>query len=97
MWSCTARRRWTASSRTSDQPGPLFDWLSNGDVPLDESGPLKVSQTSPALSGAPARVADVDRIWAAARALYRGYRTYPGRTHGRTIRVFLLTTPTNPS
>ena len=21
-----------------DQPGPLFDWLSNGDVPLDESG-----------------------------------------------------------
>ena len=29
-----------------DQPGPLFDWLSNGDVPLDESGELKVSQTS---------------------------------------------------
>jgi hypothetical protein len=21
----------------SDQPGPLFDWLSSGDVPLDES------------------------------------------------------------
>ena len=21
----------------NDQPGPLFDWLSNGDVPLDES------------------------------------------------------------
>ena len=30
----------------SDQPGPLFDWLSSGDVPLDESGELKVSQTS---------------------------------------------------
>jgi dihydrofolate reductase len=30
----------------SDQPGPLFDWLSGGDVPLDESGVLKVSQTS---------------------------------------------------
>jgi len=29
-----------------DQPGPLFDWLFNGDVPLDESGQLKVSQVS---------------------------------------------------
>ena len=29
-----------------DQPGPLFDWLSSGDVPLDESGEVKVSQTS---------------------------------------------------
>ncbi|WP_220501480.1 hypothetical protein [Microbispora sp. H10670] len=24
----------------NDQPGPLFDWLSGGDVPLDESGEL---------------------------------------------------------
>jgi len=30
----------------SDQPGPLFDWLSSGDVPLDDSGALKVSQAS---------------------------------------------------
>ncbi|MFE5943010.1 dihydrofolate reductase family protein [Streptomyces sp. NPDC056480] len=30
----------------SDLPGPLFDWLSSGDVPLDGSGELKVSQTS---------------------------------------------------
>src|SRR6476659_8941212 len=30
----------------NDQPGPLFDWLGSGDVPLDESGALKVSQTS---------------------------------------------------
>src|SRR6476661_2654250 len=30
----------------NDQPGPLFDWLSNGDVPLDESGEVKVSQAS---------------------------------------------------
>ena len=30
----------------SDQPGPLFDWLSNGDVPLDETGQVKVSQAS---------------------------------------------------
>lgn len=30
----------------NDQPGPLFDWLLDGDVPLDESGVLKVSQTS---------------------------------------------------
>lgn len=30
----------------NDQPGPLFDWLVTGDVPLDESGELKVSQTS---------------------------------------------------
>src|SRR5687767_4518320 len=29
-----------------DQPGPLFDWLSAGDVPLDESGQVKVSQAS---------------------------------------------------
>ena len=30
----------------NDQPGPLFDWLLSGDVPLDESGALKVSQVS---------------------------------------------------
>jgi dihydrofolate reductase len=30
----------------NDQPGPLFDWLVSGDVPMDESGVLKVSQTS---------------------------------------------------
>jgi dihydrofolate reductase len=30
----------------NDQPGALFDWLTSGDVPLDESGVLKVSQTS---------------------------------------------------
>ena len=29
-----------------DDPGPLFDWLTSGDVPLDESGVLMVSQTS---------------------------------------------------
>ncbi|MFV2084770.1 dihydrofolate reductase family protein [Micromonospora sp. LOL_021] len=29
-----------------DQPGPLFDWLSNGDVPLDDSGGLTVSRIS---------------------------------------------------
>ena len=29
-----------------DQPGPLFDWLTGGDVPLDEGGALKVSQAS---------------------------------------------------
>ena len=29
-----------------DQPGSLFDWLLGGDVPLDESGALKVSQAS---------------------------------------------------
>ncbi|HEY3463781.1 MAG TPA: dihydrofolate reductase family protein [Amycolatopsis sp.] len=29
-----------------DQPGPLFDWLTGGDVPLDESGVVKVSQPS---------------------------------------------------
>lgn len=30
----------------NDQPGPLFDWLTQGDVPLDDSGVLKVSQAS---------------------------------------------------
>ncbi len=25
-----------------DQPGPLFDWLTSGDVPLDESGFVEV-------------------------------------------------------
>jgi hypothetical protein len=29
-----------------DQPGPLFDWLLSGDVPLDDSGVLNVSQAS---------------------------------------------------
>ncbi|TCP50915.1 dihydrofolate reductase [Tamaricihabitans halophyticus] len=29
-----------------DQPGPLFDWYTNGDVPLDESGEMTVSRTS---------------------------------------------------
>jgi hypothetical protein len=32
----------------NDDPGPLFDWLVNGDVPLDDSGALKVSQPSSA-------------------------------------------------
>lgn len=30
----------------NDDPGPLFEWLVNGDVALDESGVLKVSQAS---------------------------------------------------
>ena len=30
----------------NDQPGPLFDWLTGGDVPLDDSGALTVSQAS---------------------------------------------------
>lgn len=30
----------------NDDPGPLFEWLVSGDVPLDDSGVLKVSQTS---------------------------------------------------
>lgn len=29
-----------------DQPGALFDWLSSGDIPLDSSGLLKLSQPS---------------------------------------------------
>lgn len=29
-----------------DMPGPLFDWLGNGDVPLDDSGAVTVSQAS---------------------------------------------------
>ena len=30
----------------NDQPGPLFDWLTSGDMPLDDSGFLYVSQAS---------------------------------------------------
>ena len=30
----------------NDQPGPLFDWLTSGEVPLDDAGLLKVSQAS---------------------------------------------------
>jgi dihydrofolate reductase len=30
----------------NDDPGPLFEWLVSGDVPLDESGVLNVSQAS---------------------------------------------------
>ncbi|NKY07816.1 dihydrofolate reductase, partial [Cellulomonas hominis] len=29
-----------------DQPGPLFDWLTAGDVPLDDGGALTVSRAS---------------------------------------------------
>lgn len=29
-----------------DDPGPLFEWLVSGDVPLDDSGVLNVSQAS---------------------------------------------------
>ncbi|WP_433046037.1 dihydrofolate reductase family protein [Dactylosporangium sp. CS-033363] len=29
-----------------DRPGPLFDWLTSGDVPLDDSGALQVSRAS---------------------------------------------------
>ena len=29
-----------------DHPGPLFDWMSSGDVPLDETEQAKVSQAS---------------------------------------------------
>lgn len=29
-----------------DQPGPLLEWLVSGDVPLDDSGVLKVSRAS---------------------------------------------------
>jgi deazaflavin-dependent oxidoreductase (nitroreductase family) len=34
-----------------------------------------------------------DCIWQQARAVYRGFQTYPARTRGRAIRVFLLRTP----
>lgn len=34
------------SAGGNDQPGPLFDWWSGGDVPVDESGEVTVSQTS---------------------------------------------------
>ncbi len=30
----------------ADDPGPLFEWLVSGDVPLDDSGALNVSQAS---------------------------------------------------
>ncbi|MCQ0015147.1 dihydrofolate reductase family protein [Actinomadura madurae] len=30
----------------NDDPGPIFEWLVSGDVPLDDSGALKVSQAS---------------------------------------------------
>ncbi|WP_406708254.1 dihydrofolate reductase family protein [Tessaracoccus caeni] len=31
---------------TNDDPGPLFEWLVSGEVPLDDSGALNVSQVS---------------------------------------------------
>jgi dihydrofolate reductase len=30
----------------NDDPGPIFEWLVSGDVPLDDGGVLKVSQAS---------------------------------------------------
>ena len=38
----------------NDQPGPLFDWYSNGDVPLDASGELNCPRrptTTPGRTG----------------------------------------------
>ncbi len=34
--------------------------------------------------------AEAEQIWARARAMYRGYSSYPQRTAGRVIRVFVL-------
>jgi deazaflavin-dependent oxidoreductase (nitroreductase family) len=31
---------------------------------------------------------EADDVWKTARGLYRGFRAYPSRTHGRAIRVF---------
>jgi hypothetical protein len=36
----------------TDDPGPLFEWLTNGDVPLDDDGFVKVTQTSHAVTRA---------------------------------------------
>ncbi len=44
MYSSVSVDGFTADA--DDQPGPLFDWLTSGDVPLDDSGALKVSQAS---------------------------------------------------
>nr|BFE72643.1 hypothetical protein GCM10020092_059440 [Actinoplanes digitatis] len=30
----------------NDDPGPIFEWLVSGDVPLDDGGVLKVSRAS---------------------------------------------------
>ena len=43
----------------NDQPGPLFDWLSSGDVPLDESGEVRVSHRA---FPSPARSTGTDAI-----------------------------------
>ena len=42
------RCRWMVSRlrAENDDPGPLSEWLVSGDVPLDDSGVLKVSQAS---------------------------------------------------
>jgi F420H(2)-dependent quinone reductase len=36
------------------------------------------------------RGAEAEEVWAAGRALYHGFQTYPAMTAGRTIRVFRL-------
>ncbi|MET8862270.1 dihydrofolate reductase family protein [Nonomuraea sp. NPDC004580] len=33
-------------AKDNDEVGPLFDWMSSGDVPLEENGQIKVTQTS---------------------------------------------------
>ncbi len=42
------------------------------------------------VSAVEATGAEAERIWQAARQLYRGFSTYPQRTGGRRIRVFVL-------
>ena len=34
----------------NDQPGPLFDWLTSGDDPLDETGQLMVCRRRPTIT-----------------------------------------------
>jgi hypothetical protein len=48
---------------TRDEVGPLFDWYGNGDVPIVEGGPFKVSHASAGY---------VQPMWASIRSVVMG-------------------------
>ncbi len=64
-------------------------WVHN--LAADPSGRLAHGGREVAVRARELAGEEADRAWATARDLYRGYRTYPARTGGREIRLFVLT------
>lgn len=65
-------------------PGWVHNLAANPDAVVSRAG------RSVPVRAVEARDGEAERVWAQARSLYRSFRTYPERTGGRQIRVFLL-------